>query len=79
MVAAGVVMLGVGLVVSAVLVAAAAIVGAIAWGYLAWRTRGLARRMREQRQEPARGPLRREPAGGRVIEGEAVSIPDDPR
>lgn len=86
-IAAGAVALGAALVFSVVFFAAAVVVGAVAWGYLAWRTRGVRRDLRERMAaagiDPERGPVRAPsgdgPPRGRVIEGEAVSVPDDPR
>ena len=79
----GAALIGLGVVFSVVFFAAAIVVGAIAWGYLAWKTRGLRREMRARMEQAAAeampGSAPREPARGRVIEGEAVSVPDDRR
>jgi len=79
----GVALLGLGLVLSVVFFAAALVVGATAWAYLAWKTRALRREMRARMDEvaadPSRGTSARAAASGRVIEGEAVTVPDDPR
>ena len=65
-----------GLALSIVVVAAGLVVGALAWGYVAWKTRALRRALPEQggAHEAWQGP-----DAGRVIEGEAVSLPDEPR
>ena len=65
-----------GVALSIVVVAARVVVGALAWGYVAWKTRALRRALPEQggAHEAWQGP-----DAGRVIEGEAVSLPDEPR
>lgn len=76
---AGAAALVLGIVFSAVFFVAAIAVGAVAWGYLAWRTRALRRELRARASEAAdRGPPG-EPTRGRVYEGEAVAVRDDPR
>ena len=75
---AGIAALALGIVFSAVFFVAAIAVGAAAWGYLAWRTRALRRELRARASEAAeRGPPG-EPARGRVYEGEAVAVRDEP-
>jgi hypothetical protein len=65
-------------VFSAIFFVAAIAVGAVAWGYLAWRTRALRRELRARASEAAdRGPPG-EPTRGRVYEGEAVAVRDEP-
>ena len=73
----GLVVVAAGLVVSMAVAAVLVVAGAAAFGWLAWKTRALRRAVREQ--VAAQGgagvaPLR---TPGRVIEGEAVSVPDE--
>jgi O-antigen/teichoic acid export membrane protein len=58
--ATGAVLLVVGLMFSLLIFAVAAIVATVALGYLWWKTRDLRRRMRKN------------PPGGRVIDGEVI-------
>ncbi|MEO8486737.1 MAG: hypothetical protein ABI585_10410 [Betaproteobacteria bacterium] len=76
----GAVVLVLGVVFSVAIVALGVVVGAVAWGVLAWKTRAIRRAVREQvgSQQGASGGWRA-PAAGQVIEGEAVSIPDERR
>jgi len=79
----GAALLVLGVAFSVVFFAVAVVVGAIAWGYVAWKTRAVRREMRARREEAAADPMRgaasRETSHGRVIEGEAVTVLDDPR
>jgi hypothetical protein len=79
----GAALLVLGIAFSVVFFAVALVVGAVAWGYVAWKTREVRREMRARMEEAAADPMRgaasRENARGRVIEGEAVTVPDDPR
>ena len=80
---AGAGLLVLGVAFSVVFFAVAVVVGATAWGYVAWKTRAVRREMRARMEEaaadPTYGTASRETARGRVIEGEAVTVPDDPR
>ena len=80
---AGATLLVLGVAFSVVFFAVAVVVGATAWGYVAWKTRAVRREMRARMEEAASDPMRgeapRDTARGRVIEGEAVTVPDDPR
>jgi hypothetical protein len=64
--AVAIVAVAAGIAFSVVFMAVGLVVGAIAWAWLAWKRRTL------------RGPAGA-PTPGRVIEGEAVSLPDEPR
>lgn len=79
----GAALLVLGIAFSVVFFAVALVVGATAWGYVAWKTRAVRREMRARMEEaaadPTYGTASRETARGRVIEGEAVTVPDDPR
>jgi hypothetical protein len=79
----GAALLVLGIAFSVVFFAVALVVGAVAWGYVAWKTRAVRREMRARMEEAASDPMRgeapRDTARGRVIEGEAVTVPDDPR
>jgi len=66
---AGIVVVAAGIVFSIAFLAVGLVAGAIAYAWLAWKRRALG--------VPAREPV--QPVQGRVIEGEAVSLPDDPR
>lgn len=68
-----------GLALSIAVVAVGLVVGAAAWGYLAWKTREVRRAVREHAAAQGVGGAGRAPVAGRVIEGEAVSLPDEPR
>jgi HAMP domain-containing protein len=70
----GVGLLALGLMFSAVILVAGVVIGLIAWGYLWWRTRELRRVMREAQATAAQASP--PPAGGDVIEGEAVRVED---
>ena len=64
--------LALGLMFSAVLLVAGVVIGLFVWGYLWWKTRELRRAMRAARATAAhRSPP---PAGGDIIEGEAVRV-----
>jgi len=80
---AGAGLLVLGVAFSVVFFAVAVVVGATAWGYVAWKTRAVRREMRARMEEassdPMRGEAPRDAPRGRVIEGEAVTVPDDPR
>ena len=80
---AGAGLLVLGVAFSVVFFAVAVVVGATAWGYVAWKTRAVRREMRVRMEEASsdamRGEAPRDTARGRVIEGEAVTVPDDPR
>jgi len=61
---ASVILLTVGLVFSLVVLAVIAAIGLMAWAYFWWKTRKLRKAMQEQ------------PAGGIVIDGEAIVVED---
>jgi hypothetical protein len=65
---AGIALLAVGLMFSAVVVVVGVVIGLMVWGYLWWKTREVRRVMREARP----GTYRH--AGGDIIEGEAVVV-----
>ena len=79
----GAALLVLGIAFSVVFFAVALVVGAVVWGYVAWKTRAVRREMRARMEEaaadPTHGAASRETTRGRVIEGEAVTVPDDPR
>lgn len=62
----GAILLVLGFMFSLVLIAIVAVVALAAWGYFWWKTRALRQAMRER------------PAGGHVIDGEAVVV-DEPQ
>ena len=76
LVAGGLVVIAVGLVVSVAVAAVAVVAGAVGFGWLAWKTRDLRRAVRDElaARGAGIGPGR---APGRVIEGEAASVPDE--
>lgn len=78
-VAGGALVVIVGLALSIVVLAAGVVVGAFAWGYVAWKTRAVRRTLREQVAAQRDAGASRAAGEGRVIEGEAVSLPDEPR
>ena len=73
----GLVVVAAGLVLSVAVAAVLVVAGAAAFGWLAWKTRALRRAVREQvaaQGAAGAGAMR---APGRVIEGEAISVPDE--
>jgi UPF0716 family protein affecting phage T7 exclusion len=66
---AGAILLVVGFMFSLLLFAVIVSLGLLVWGYFWWKTRKLRRAMREQAQSQSTTP-----AGGQVIEGEAIIV-----
>ncbi|MDR1162506.1 MAG: DUF1664 domain-containing protein [Candidatus Accumulibacter sp.] len=70
------------LLFSFVFFAVVAVIGAVGWLYFWWKTRALREEIRRGAidtptwEDAARRPERHD-AGGRVIDGEAVEVPDD--
>jgi hypothetical protein len=80
---AGGVALAAALLFSFVFFAVVAVIGAVCWLYFLWKTRALREEIRRRAVDAptwedaaARRPEREE-SGGRVIDGEAVEVPDD--
>jgi hypothetical protein len=75
----GVLVLAAGIVFSVAAFAVALVAGTAALGWIAWKTRALRRAVRDEIAAQRAAGLDRGAPHGRVIEGEAVSIPDERR
>jgi hypothetical protein len=73
----GTLVVAAGLLLSVAFAAVAIVAGAIGFGWLAWKTRALRRAVRDEIASQAAAGRPATP--GRVIEGEAVAIPDERR
>lgn len=74
----GTLVVAAGLLLSVAFAAVALVVGAIGFGWLAWKTRALRRAVRDELASQA-AAAGRSSTPGRVIEGEAVAVPDERR